>query len=271
MSGSILHVVFNMSAAATLRAALQQAGRDERVIGLADSLSFGPIAPPDPALRTAWVDQELEVSGWDEVGGQAIAFWDEALSHHSRRIAWLTRRSTQEYAGFLELLWRLGDEPIEIVDFTDAVVRAGDNGAPNPHQVFSLGELKSSIISDNQLWSFRQDLTSDIRDACRGQWARLRAENAPFRILRDGELVSAPITHFDPLLLSCATAEWKKTARIIGEALCETCTDGMQTGHLQLFARVRALVAAARLEYRGDLLHMHRSELRLPAGATATA
>ncbi|WP_284421958.1 MULTISPECIES: DUF3658 domain-containing protein [unclassified Bradyrhizobium] len=265
--GSILHVVFNMSAAGTLRAALQRAGRDDRVVGLGDSLSFGPINPPDPALRTAWVDQELEVSGWEEVGGQATSFWDEALSRTNSRIAWLTRRSTQEYAGFLEFLWRLGDEPIEIVDLTDAMVRARNPDAPNPHRVFSLAELAPEIVSANHLWDVRQNLTSDMRTACREQWARLKAENAPLRILRDGALVSAPITHFDPLLLSCATAEWTKTARIIGEALCESWTEGMQTGDLQLFARVRALVAAGRLESRGDLLDMHRSELRLPAQA----
>lgn len=91
MSGSVLHLVFKMSAAGTLGAALRQAGRNERVIGLSDSLSFGPIDPPDPALRTAWVDRELEVSGWDQVGGQAASSWDEAISRNVRRIAWLTR------------------------------------------------------------------------------------------------------------------------------------------------------------------------------------
>ncbi|MGC2774818.1 MAG: DUF3658 domain-containing protein [Bradyrhizobium sp.] len=264
MSGSILHLVFNSSAAGTLRQALGQAGRDERVIGFPDSLSFGPIDPPDPALRTAWMDEELEVSGWDEVGRKTTAFWDEALSCTSRRIAWLTRRSTQEYAGFLEFLGRLGDEPIEIVDLTDALVRAGGHGAPNPHRVFTLAELPPATISDNHLWNFRQDLTPDMRDSCREQWARLKAENAPLRILRDGELVSAPITHFDPVLLSCATTKWKKAARIIGEALCETWTEGMQTGDLLLIARARALVAAGRLACRGDVLDIHRSELRLP-------
>ncbi|CCD98978.1 conserved hypothetical protein [Bradyrhizobium sp. STM 3809] len=267
VSGPILHVVFNMSAAGTLRAALQQAGRDDRVIGLGDNLSFGPIDPPDPALRTAWVDQKLEVSGWDEVGGQATLFWDEALSCTRSRIAWLTRRSTQEYAGFLEFLWRLGDKPVEIVDLADAVARAGDHGAPNPHRVFSLAELAPETVSVNHLWDVRQNLTSDMRAACREQWARLKAENAPLRILRDGEFVSAPIAHFDPVLVSCATAEWTKTARIIGEALCETWIDGMQIGDIELFARARALVAAGRLQCRGDLLDMHRSELRLPGPA----
>lgn len=263
---AILHVVFNMSAAGTLRAALQQAGRSDRVIGFADSLSFGPINPPDPELRTAWMDQELQVSGWEEVGGQATSFWDEALSSNNRRIAWFTRRSTQEYAGFLELLWRLGDEPIEIVDLTDTVVRAGETGPKAPRLAVSLGLVSPETIRDNALWDLRTVLSPSRRDACRERWARLKAENAPLRVIRDGELVSAPISFFDSVLLSFATADWQKTARIIGEALCETGTIVLQTGDIELFARARALVAAGRLESRGDLFDMHRSELRLAGG-----
>jgi uncharacterized protein DUF3658 len=111
-----------------------------------------------------------------------------------------------------------------------------------------------------------------FRDPCDGErrlvcstMASLKAENAPLRILSDGELVSAPISHFDPLLLSCATAEWKKSAKIIGEAICESWIEGMQTGDLVLIGRARVLVAAGRLECRGDVFDIHRSELRLPA------
>jgi Domain of unknown function (DUF1835) len=57
VAGSVLHIVFNPSAAAGLRDALRQAGRDERVISFFDSLSFGPINPPDPELRSEWVQQ----------------------------------------------------------------------------------------------------------------------------------------------------------------------------------------------------------------------
>lgn len=52
MAASTLHIVFDPSAAASLRDALRQAGRDERVVSLSDCLSFGPINPPDPGLRT---------------------------------------------------------------------------------------------------------------------------------------------------------------------------------------------------------------------------
>jgi hypothetical protein len=130
VAASPLHIVFNPSAAAGLRDALRQAGRDERVVSLFDSLSFGPINPPDPELRRTWVEEELGYTGREKVVGEATSFWPEALSISNRRIAWLSRRSAQEYAGFLEWLWRLGKEPIEVIDLTDVMVAGSKNG-PN--------------------------------------------------------------------------------------------------------------------------------------------
>lgn len=82
--------------------------------------------------------------------------------------------------------------------------------------------------------------------------------------------MSAPLSFFDPLLLSSATPEWQKFARVIGEALSDFLTTSvLQTGDLVLCARARALAEAGRLESRGDLTDIHRSELRLPNGPPA--
>lgn len=43
-----------------MRDALRQTGRDERVVGSVDSLSFGPINSPDPELRRKSVEEDLE-------------------------------------------------------------------------------------------------------------------------------------------------------------------------------------------------------------------
>jgi Protein of unknown function len=104
---------------------------------------------------------------------------------------------------------------------------------------------------------------SKTRDQYREIWGRLRAENAPLHILSEGELVSAPLSFFDPLLLSLTTSERQKAARVIGEALCDSSTTSV-TGDLVLCARVRALASAGRLESRGDLFDIQNSELRLP-------
>ena len=107
MSLDLLHVLFTPSGSGELRRALALSGRNEPVVCSFDNLSFGPIDPPDAELRTRWVEKELGYSGWEDVIAQTIPFWSEALAP-GRKVAWMSRRSTLEYAGFLEWLWRLG-------------------------------------------------------------------------------------------------------------------------------------------------------------------
>jgi hypothetical protein len=116
-----LHVVFNPSAAGGLRKALGEAGRGDRVVSFFDDLSFGPINPPDPEARRQWVEEELGYAGWEDVTN-TDAFWQEALEP-SPKIAWVSRRTTQEYTGFLEWLRRLGGAPCQINDLTDVTAR----------------------------------------------------------------------------------------------------------------------------------------------------
>lgn len=266
MATSTLHIVFDPSAAASLRDALRQAGRDERVVSLSDCLSYGPINPPDPGLRTQWVKTELDYSGWEDVVNEATSFWREALSISERRIAWLSRRSAQEYSGFLEWLWRLDQDEIEIVDLTDVILEGNGTGPADRHFAISLAMLPSHKIVESELLDRTEMLTATLRAQYRELWRRLRSEDAPLRILSEGDLVSAPLSYFDSLLLSCATPEWQKTARIVGEALSDFLqTSVLQTGDLVLCARARALAGAGRLEFRGDLSDIHNSELRLPA------
>ncbi len=190
MTASVCHVVFNPSAAVGLRDALRQAGREERVVSLFDCLSFGPINPPDSSLRLQWVEKVLGYRGWEDVVGKETPFWSEALSVNNRKIGWLSRRSAQEYAGFLEWLWRLGEEPIEVVDLTDVVV-AESNGPTKPRLAISLGLLPPRTILENDLPDRPEILNPILRARYRELWGRLKVENAPLRILSEGELVSA--------------------------------------------------------------------------------
>jgi len=125
MSLPVLHLVFHPSAALDLRRALHMAGRADRVVALDDDFSFGPIGAPDLASRAQWVETALGYDGWDEVVRKDEAFWAAALTGDCHRVAWLSRRSAQDYAGFLELVWRLGDAPFDIVDVTELEIMAG--------------------------------------------------------------------------------------------------------------------------------------------------
>jgi hypothetical protein len=266
VSLDLLHVLFTPSGSGELRRALALSGRNEPVVCSFDNLSFGPIDPPDAELRTRWVEKELGYSGWEDVIAQTIPFWSEALAP-GRKVAWMSRRSTLEYAGFLEWLWRLGDEPCDVIDLTDVMVAGrGQDGKPTPPSLaLSQALLPVNQILDNGLIDRAQTLTPEARRQYREIWRRLRAENAALRVLQVDGLVSAPISFFDPLLLSCATSSWQKAASVVGEALAREMDDALlQTGDLLLIARTRTLVETGLLESRGDLLDIHRCELRLP-------
>jgi hypothetical protein len=261
-----LHVLFSPSAAGGLRRALSLAGRPDRVVCSFDHLGFGPINPADSALRVKWVREELGFTDWEVVMAQTDVFWNEALTP-GRKIAWMSCRSSLEYTGFLEWLRRLGDEACEVVDLTDVmIVDRSQDGRPTPPRLaLSLALLPAQQILDNGLLDRAEPLTPTARRHYRETWQRLRAENAPLRVLTPDGLVSAPISAFDPLLLSCASRNWQKAARVVGEALAKEMDDGLlQIGDLLLVARVSSLVETGLLESRGDLANIQRCELRLP-------
>jgi len=255
-----------------LRHALRSIGRDDRVAALVDDLSVGPINPAEPRARAAWAAQEL---GFDS--GQAILrrienSWSEALATANRRVVWTSRRSARDYSGFLELLWRLGDQACEVVDLTELRFPERCSEGPTGYLslVISLGALDPDQVAPMGLLDRAEPLTDAAGTRYREIWRRLRAENAPLRVVSDTGLTSAPITFYDEELLSYAVGHWRKVARLVGEAL--TNENGFAPGNdLLLAARVRALAKAGRLEARGNPLKMRFSEVRLPTGGACAS
>jgi Protein of unknown function len=68
-----------------------------------------------------------------------------------------------------------------------------------------------------------EPLQIKARGRYRYLWRQLRIENAPLRVIDGDELVSAPLSFFDSLLMSYVTDNWQKVARIVGN----TMTSGM--------------------------------------------
>ena len=267
MTASVLHVVVGESAGGALRQALRTMNRDDRVAALVDDLTFGPINPAEPGARVAWAAQELGFGKSEMDIARLEKSWTAALAPAERRVAWMSRRSGSDYAGFLEFLWRLGDEPCEVVDLTD--VRFPERCAEGPagylSLVISLGVMNPDEIVAMGLIERAEPLGAAARSRYRGLWRGLRAENAPVRVVSESGLASAPITFYDDELLSYAVPQWRKVARIVGEAL--TNQNGFfRCGDMLLAARVRALANAGRLEVRGNPLKIRFSEVRLPAG-----
>jgi hypothetical protein len=239
-----LHITFGNSAAATLRQALRQAGRNDEVAYLQDNFSFGPIAAPDPNVRARWVEYELGYSGWEFVIGATEPFLEETRVVDVPRVAWTSIRETSSYAGFLWWLSRVGDAPCSVVTVPAPGLLTAD-------QMIAL--LGSEVV-----------LGPGERARHQNRWQQLERENAPLRVIEGEELVSAQIDYFDPMLLSFATSNWQKMALIVGKALGEFYNGPYQTGDLVLAARLRALADDGQLEWRGDLSEIRACELRLP-------
>ena len=76
---STIHVIQGGTAAASLREALAQAGRDERVVGLLDDLGVGPLKGADetPDTRAAF---------WQRVLGDQIPDWNAEIEGEFARL-----------------------------------------------------------------------------------------------------------------------------------------------------------------------------------------
>jgi uncharacterized protein DUF3658/uncharacterized protein DUF1835 len=288
-NSDVLHIVFGESAGGCLRQALRQARRKDMVIAFWDDLSFGPINPPDLADRAAWVRKEIglpvEEFGFSSERNVRIIlddplnsarklkmevpeFWGKVLSSKARRVIWVCRRSAHEYAGFLECVWRLADERFDVIDVTGVgLARFSRKQEP----AMSVSELHPREFTENAVWGRAAPLTPTARERYREMWHKLRAENAPFRVVAGDDLVSAPITFYDDWLVSCTVSQWRKAARVIADTMAAAATHGHVIGDLVLCGRLQALAAAGRLESQGDLSKPRFSEVRLPRAEPGAA
>ena len=107
-------------------------------------------------------------------------------------------------------------------------------------------------------------ITAQEKEEAGGHWRRLRVENAPFRVVTPMGLVSAPVNHFDPLLIERATPQWRKIAAVVGDTMGCNLEPYMQVGDMMLLARVVALVGEGKLLADSDPWDMHSCRVRLP-------
>lgn len=264
-----VHIAFGKSAAHDIRKALAAIGHAERVIGLPDNLSWGPIGS-STGVRQTWFNENLDWD-WEEVIQETETFWEEATSPRRQPVAWVSRHCAMEHAGFLEFVWRMGDAPFEVVDVTGLSIVSTRTGQPYPFA--SLGVAPALDIAGARLHERRAFLPAAAISAYREAWRRLRAEDAALRVIDGSELVSATIDHFDDAILSSATDEWQKAAVIVGGTMWDLITKPIPqyVGDILIWSRVRALMASGALESEGDDTEMHRCVVRRRHGMKSPA
>jgi hypothetical protein len=238
--------MFSPSAAGALKQALLIAQRPDEVLCPFDDFSFGLIATDDAETRVRWLEDELRCTGWRDVTDSAVAFLAAFDSPIASVTAWISRRQTRSYAGYLWWLSHIGVATISVIEVPEL-------STMNPTQMVEL--LDRAV-----------PLSTEDRKLHKARWEQLKIENAPLRVIDGEHLISAQIDHFDDSLLRYARPEWQKMAKIVAGTLVEFSGAGVyQASDVVLCARLVKLSESGRLEWRGDLTHMQRCELRLPA------
>jgi len=260
----IVNVVFGSSGAGSLREALAEANCLEQVVSSDDVFCFGPIdSASDAGIRAQWMNQQLGIDDWELVVAQNAHVLASSIATDVHPVVWFSRRDAQSYAGLLWWLSHLGDGPCGIVDVTETLVPGlimGNELRP-PRLAIS-----PSLLPQAEMIGVREtarSLQGPEQQAYLQLWQKLVQENAPLRAIDEANLVSAPITYFDPLLLSCMADQWRKMARVIGEALARQMDEEvLQLGDAFLHARLRALIDAGAIEAKGDPRRMQYCEVR---------
>jgi hypothetical protein len=242
-----VHVTFGASAGGSLRTALRTLGRGDEVLYLADDLSFGPIDVPNARHRMQWKDDELGLEPLPEIEEHIAAFWRRVATEETELVAWMSRKSVQEYCGFLELLRCAKKAPISVVDVADVEF-------PQPEMAMAFSWIGDKWILQLGLLDRAMRVSDDDRARYLIEWQRLRDENADLRILTPSGLSSEPITYFDDMLVSLVTDDWQRCARVIGNALHVT-SDGpfrQCSSDVFLFERLIRLIDDHVIDGRAD-------------------
>jgi Protein of unknown function/Domain of unknown function (DUF1835) len=256
----VLHVAPGDSAGGSLQKALHIAGQQAEVVSFPDDLSHGPIAWGTSRERAAWWWHVHEPRLEDDFE----AFWQLIETTSKRLVVWFGRYAASELALFLALADRLGQRSYDIVDVTNlqwAFARPdGTSAVSRPAGAVGLIPTDQLAV---QLETARPISPQQAGDAGR-LWQHLRTQNAPFRVVTQTGLVSAPIDHFDASILEQATREWRSATSVIGSTMAHNCAPYLQVGDIMLLARLVALIEEGKLLADGDPWHMRACRVRLP-------
>ncbi len=256
-----LHVAPGHSAAGSLQQALLEAGRADDVLPCPDNFSCGPIASLAPSERAAWWSSLFDIS--PDQRDELSRFWQRLDAWSGRLVLWFGRGAAMELAFLHAVVERLADRRVFVVDVTglrfqytrrDSTLATSQ---PAPAMFIIPSESLRALLGTEH------ELGKTERSKLRADWSILARENAPFRIVGEAGLTSAPEDYFDEALLASATTEWRKLARVVGETLVSERAD-LQVGDLMLLARAVSLVEQGRLLAKGDPWQMKSCEVRLP-------
>ncbi len=233
----MIHVLFDSSAAGTLRQLLFHRGVRQRVVDLTETLDWGPISTGIFEAREAWLDRHSpnDFGGWGWIAEHVVEF-RKKVAATAERLIWIAPRSATEQAGLYWYLSQFGGVGARMI-VADYPLRGAWRGEPP----LRLGELQQEAIAE--LLDEGPRVEPDTVRFPGDRWQHLMAEDALVRVVEDDVLKSAPHDYFDRFLLSHCSNMWSSWGRVVADAAVDAWDFGHSPCDTLLHWRLRELVA----------------------------
>ncbi|MCC8405516.1 DUF1835 domain-containing protein [Paraburkholderia sp. MMS20-SJTN17] len=251
---STIHLTNGDVAAETLRIALAQAGRDDRVQPLRDDLAVGPLRGIDdgPHVRAGFWErvsantqrdfvrefreQAAVLDGLATSRANLVVWHGESASDQLmlRRVCYLLNRRPQ----------RLNAVRLSITDLTDRRASAHTR----EDRATSVGMFAPDVLRTRLPDAAPISALRISRLAL--EWQEVTQANGETRRWRDNAFTSGGFAELDALILERTTDDWQPAARVAAHVM--TAPLGFLVSDSIVLWRIRELEAQQRIRLRGD-------------------
>ncbi|MCW3640945.1 DUF1835 domain-containing protein [Burkholderia cenocepacia] len=253
---STIHVIQGGTAAASLREALVQAGRDKRVVGLLDDLGVGPLKGADetPDTRAAFWQHVLgdQIPDWNaEIEGE-FARLDQLAMDTGQVVVWhapsvgdklLLRRVAYHLRNVPQ---RLNEVRLSAADL-DAAQRAS---LSRTDQACATGMFSPAELARKRPVAAPISVLRIGRLAL--EWQEAKHLNAELRYWVSNTIKSGHYADLDALIVARAETDWQPARRLVGSIMAAADRGGLFVSDSIAWWRCRELAATGRLELQDD-------------------
>jgi hypothetical protein len=266
---STIHVTNGDYAAEILREALNAVSRDERVIPLKDDLAVGHLRGIDdnPETRALFWQQVLDEHKVDFISklreqdallrelaqdaGQVVVWHGQSASDQLmlRRVAYFLRNVPQRLNEA-----KLTADDLPLITAEDGTQRRRGRGdGTTAVGMFTAAELGAKLPTAAPISVLRISRLAL-------EWQEVKQINSETRRWRDNTFISGTYSDIDETILQIASVGWIESRRLAGQVMAESF--GFLVSDSMALWRCRELVAAGKLEIRGDPAKIADAKLR---------
>ena len=261
---STIHLTNGDVAAESLRIALAQAGRDDRVQPLRDDLAVGPLRGVDdgPHGRAGFWERVSADTQRDFVGEfrEQAAVLDELASSTANLVLW-HGESASDQLMLRRVCYLLRNSPERLNEVRLSIADLADPQAwahTRKDRATSVGMFAPDTLQTHLPDAAPISVLRISRLAL--EWQEVKQANGETRRWRDNTLTSSSFDELDALILERTTDDWQPAARVAAHAM--TAELWFLASDSIVLWRMRELATQRRIHLRGDAAAWRSLELR---------